>query len=151
MFLILQSTEIFIKLKGSWFNMIVDKLIIGAGIYGLYSALKCGESGQSVIVLERESAPFMRATYINQARVHMGYHYPRSISTAKKVLIILIVFAMTMGSVFILNLIKYMLQVLILVGLMLKNSKNSVMMLIFAVPVLIRNGISILVCATVHF
>ena len=24
----------------------------------------------------------MRATYINQARVHMGYHYPRSYSTA---------------------------------------------------------------------
>lgn len=26
----------------------------------------------------------MRATYINQARVHMGYHYPRSYSTAIK-------------------------------------------------------------------
>lgn len=64
--------------------MILDKLIIGAGLYGLYSALKCGESGQHVIVLERDPAPFMRATYINQARVHMGYHYPRSFSTAIK-------------------------------------------------------------------
>lgn len=27
---------------------------------------------------------FTRATYINQARVHMGYHYPRSLSTAMK-------------------------------------------------------------------
>ena len=63
---------------------IKDKLIIGAGLYGLYSALKCGEAGQHVIVLERDSAPFMRATYINQARVHMGYHYPRSFSTAIK-------------------------------------------------------------------
>jgi hypothetical protein len=36
------------------------------------------------LVLEKDPAPFMRATYINQARVHMGYHYPRSLSTAVK-------------------------------------------------------------------
>lgn len=64
--------------------MSYDKLIIGAGLYGLYSALKCGQAGQNVMVLERDPAPFMRASYINQARVHMGYHYPRSFSTAIK-------------------------------------------------------------------
>lgn len=62
----------------------LDKLIIGAGLYGLYSALYCGKKGQQVAVLEMDAAPFMRATYINQARVHMGYHYPRSLSTAMK-------------------------------------------------------------------
>lgn len=61
-----------------------DKIIIGAGLYGLYSALFCCERGQKVIVLECDSAPFKRATFINQARVHQGYHYPRSISTAMK-------------------------------------------------------------------
>ncbi len=61
-----------------------DKIIIGAGLYGLYSALSCCKKGQRVIVLECDSAPFKRATYINQARVHQGYHYPRSISTAMK-------------------------------------------------------------------
>ncbi len=61
-----------------------DKIIIGAGLYGLYSALFCCKRGQRVIVLECDSAPFTRATYINQARVHQGYHYPRSISTAMK-------------------------------------------------------------------
>ncbi|MCM1231864.1 MAG: FAD-binding oxidoreductase [Ruminococcus flavefaciens] len=61
-----------------------DKVIIGAGLYGLYSALFCCKRGQNVLVLERDSAPFKRATYINQARVHQGYHYPRSISTALK-------------------------------------------------------------------
>lgn len=61
-----------------------DKVIIGAGIYGLYAALFCAERGQSVAVLELEDAPFTRATYVNQARVHMGYHYPRSLSTAMK-------------------------------------------------------------------
>lgn len=53
-----------------------DKIIIGAGLYGLYSALFCGRRGEKVLVLEYEDIPFKRATYINQARVHMGYHYP---------------------------------------------------------------------------
>lgn len=61
-----------------------DKIIIGAGLYGLYSALKCGKKGQKILVLEHDQEPFKRATYINQARVHMGYHYPRSYSTAIK-------------------------------------------------------------------
>lgn len=61
-----------------------DKVIIGAGLYGLYAALFCAKKGQSVVVLEQDGAPFKRATYINQARVHMGYHYPRSFSTAIK-------------------------------------------------------------------
>lgn len=62
----------------------VDKIVIGAGLYGLYSALRCGRKGQRVVVLEMDEEPFSRATYINQARVHMGYHYPRSLSTARK-------------------------------------------------------------------
>lgn len=65
-------------------NKNFDRIIIGAGLYGLYSALHCGLKGDNVIVLECDPEPFMRATYINQARVHQGYHYPRSISTALK-------------------------------------------------------------------
>lgn len=64
--------------------MTFDKVIIGAGLYGLYAALFCAKQGDHVLVLEKDPAPFMRATYINQARVHMGYHYPRSLSTAVK-------------------------------------------------------------------
>lgn len=45
----------------------MDKLIIGAGLYGLYAALYCAKRGQQVEVLEMEEAPFTRATYINQA------------------------------------------------------------------------------------
>lgn len=61
-----------------------DKIIIGAGLYGLYSALLCGKKKQRILVVDCDSTPFRRATYINQARVHQGYHYPRSISTALK-------------------------------------------------------------------
>lgn len=65
-------------------NVVYDKIIIGAGLYGLYSALFSARKGEKVLVLEYDSEPFKRATYINQARVHMGYHYPRSYSTAIK-------------------------------------------------------------------
>lgn len=64
--------------------MTYDKIIIGAGLYGLYSALFCAKQQENVLVLEYDNAAFKRATYINQARVHMGYHYPRSYSTAIK-------------------------------------------------------------------
>lgn len=65
---------------------IYDKIIMGAGLYGLYSALQCARknNSQKILVIEHDSAPFKRATYINQARVHMGYHYPRSLSTASR-------------------------------------------------------------------
>ena len=61
-----------------------DKIIIGAGLYGLYAALFSAKKGERVLVLEYDDHPFQRATYINQARVHMGYHYPRSLTTAVK-------------------------------------------------------------------
>lgn len=64
--------------------MTYDKIILGAGIYGLYAAIKSAEKGERVLVLEADPAPFARGTFVNQARVHMGYHYPRSISTAAK-------------------------------------------------------------------
>lgn len=63
---------------------IYDKIIIGAGLYGLYAADYAASRGDQVLILEWEAHPFMRATYINQARVHMGYHYPRSLTTALK-------------------------------------------------------------------
>ncbi len=61
-----------------------DIIIIGAGLYGLAAARHCGRQGRRVLLLEKDSGPFSRATTINQARVHMGYHYPRSLSTARR-------------------------------------------------------------------
>lgn len=61
-----------------------DKIIIGAGLYGLYASLFCAKKGENILVIEHDPQAFSRASYINQARVHMGYHYPRSYSTAKK-------------------------------------------------------------------
>ena len=61
-----------------------DRIIIGAGLYGLYAALFCCRRGMNVLVLECDEGAFGRATQINQARVHQGYHYPRSLSTAMR-------------------------------------------------------------------
>lgn len=49
-----------------------DKIIVGAGLYGLYATLSCCQRGQHVLVLECDPAPFQRSTYINQARVHQS-------------------------------------------------------------------------------
>ena len=62
--------------------MTFDRVIIGAGIYGLYAAQFCAKLGHNVLVLEYEDTAFTRASSVNQARLHMGYHYPRAYSTA---------------------------------------------------------------------
>lgn len=60
-----------------------DKVIFGAGMYGLYAASKLSIKN-SVCVIDCDTAPFLRGSLINQARLHNGYHYPRSVSTAIK-------------------------------------------------------------------
>lgn len=61
-----------------------DAIVIGGGFYGAAIAVYLAkERGlERVLLLERESALLTRASYNNQARVHNGYHYPRSFTTA---------------------------------------------------------------------
>ena len=60
----------------------VDAVIIGGGFFGTYLALLLKERGLNSVVVEREDDLMLRASYNNQARVHNGYHYPRSLMTA---------------------------------------------------------------------
>ena len=64
--------------------MTYDRIIIGAGMFGLYAAKLFGGAGLRTAVLEADSDAMLRASYVNQARVHNGYHYPRSMATAKQ-------------------------------------------------------------------
>jgi glycine/D-amino acid oxidase-like deaminating enzyme len=58
-------------------------VVIGGGFYGVNIALHLAEKNRGqVILLEKESSLLSRASYHNQARVHNGYHYPRSFKTA---------------------------------------------------------------------
>lgn len=59
-----------------------DIIIIGGGFYGCSIAIELRKHGKTVALLEKESDIMQRASYTNQARIHQGYHYPRSILTA---------------------------------------------------------------------
>ena len=56
-------------------------LVIGGGFFGMYISEYLALKGEQVILFEKEGDFMQRASYVNQARVHNGYHYPRSILT----------------------------------------------------------------------
>jgi glycine/D-amino acid oxidase-like deaminating enzyme len=61
-----------------------DAVIVGGGFYGASIAVYLArERGlKHILLVEKERALCLRASYNNQARVHNGYHYPRSFTTA---------------------------------------------------------------------
>ncbi len=59
-----------------------EVVVIGAGFFGCMLALHVSAHGRQVLILERSARAMQRASYNNQARVHNGYHYPRSLRTA---------------------------------------------------------------------
>lgn len=61
--------------------------IIGAGIFGVTTALLLESKGYDVHIYEKEKDIFEAATGINQYRIHRGYHYPRSFETISSSLI----------------------------------------------------------------
>lgn len=61
-----------------------DIVVIGAGFFGLNIAEYFGKLGKSVLICERADACMTRASYVNQARIHNGCHYPRSVLTAMR-------------------------------------------------------------------
>lgn len=58
-----------------------DALVVGGGFYGCTIAAHLGQQGQTVRLVEAGADLLTRASYSNQARVHQGYHYPRSLIT----------------------------------------------------------------------
>jgi len=60
-----------------------DTLVIGGGFYGAVLAQEMAKHSD-VVLLEREPQLLSRASWTNQARIHLGYHYPRSFLTARR-------------------------------------------------------------------
>ena len=60
-----------------------DAVVVGGGFYGCCIALHLKREHRlyRVVVIEREPELFAHASYGNQARLHNGYHYPRSFTT----------------------------------------------------------------------
>lgn len=59
--------------------------LVGAGIYGAYSAIRLAESGHTVELFDPLGI-LRAASDINQFRIHSGYHYPRSPETIEETL-----------------------------------------------------------------
>jgi hypothetical protein len=67
--------------------------IIGCGFFGISIALELetlknciGLKDFDVTLFDKNEECLAEASYVNQCRVHMGYHYPRSSSTVKQTL-----------------------------------------------------------------
>jgi glycine/D-amino acid oxidase-like deaminating enzyme len=58
-----------------------DAIVVGGGFFGCSLALVLARGGARVRLIEQGPALLTRASLHNQARVHHGYHYPRSILT----------------------------------------------------------------------
>jgi glycine/D-amino acid oxidase-like deaminating enzyme len=59
-----------------------DFVVIGGGFYGCCIAELLARKGARVTLFERAQELLSRSSYNNQARLHGGYHYPRSFGTA---------------------------------------------------------------------
>jgi len=62
----------------------VDYLVIGGGFYGCSLALFLRSVSKRIVLAEAGDNLMDRASRVNQARVHTGFHYPRSALTAAK-------------------------------------------------------------------
>jgi len=62
-----------------------DKIaIVGGGIFGITSALELDKAGYEVTVIESSSNILNGASSNNQNRLHLGFHYPRDLNTARQ-------------------------------------------------------------------
>lgn len=59
-----------------------DIVIIGGGFFGCCLALYLRSLTDRIVVIEQEPELLSQASRVNQARVHTGFHYPRSFVTA---------------------------------------------------------------------
>lgn len=66
----------------------LDYLVIGGGFYGCCLALYLKSISDRVLLVEAGDRLLDRASRVNQARIHTGFHYPRSALTAIKSMIL---------------------------------------------------------------
>ena len=58
--------------------------IIGAGIFGCVIGYELQRAGHNITIIEQDDDIMQRASKANHNRLHLGYHYPRSIETAEQ-------------------------------------------------------------------
>lgn len=65
-----------------------DYLVIGGGFYGCCLALYLRSISDKVLLVDTADELMSRASKVNQARIHTGFHYPRSALTAVKSMVL---------------------------------------------------------------
>jgi len=65
-----------------------DFVIIGGGFYGCNLALFLRSISSNILLIEAGEDLMTRASRVNQARIHTGFHYPRSAVTAVKSMVL---------------------------------------------------------------
>lgn len=65
-----------------------DYVIVGGGFYGCNLALFLRSISASILLVEAGDDLMTRASRVNQARIHTGFHYPRSALTAVKSMVL---------------------------------------------------------------
>jgi glycine/D-amino acid oxidase-like deaminating enzyme len=65
---------------------ITSRVVVGGGLFGCYAAIVLADRGHEVRLIEQDSRLLTRASFVNQARLHTGLHYPRSLLTATEAL-----------------------------------------------------------------
>lgn len=65
-------------------NNDADVIVIGGGFYGACLALFLRSVAKRVVILEAGDDLLTRASFVNQARIHTGFHYPRNFATARR-------------------------------------------------------------------
>lgn len=68
--------------------------VVGAGVFGCSIAIELAKSNYNVTLIEKNNDILSVATKFNHNRIHFGYHYPRSIETAKQSILGLSSFSM---------------------------------------------------------
>ena len=58
--------------------------IIGAGLFGCAIGYELNRVGHDVTIIEQDPDIMLRASKCNHNRLHLGYHYPRSVETAQQ-------------------------------------------------------------------
>ena len=57
--------------------------VVGGGIFGTTAAIHAARAGHTVHLVEAATRLLSAASWVNQIRLHRGYHYPRSSETAQ--------------------------------------------------------------------
>lgn len=65
---------------------VAERVVVGGGLFGCYASMVLADRGLDVLLVEQDAALLTRASFVNQARLHTGLHYPRSLLTASEAL-----------------------------------------------------------------